>query len=665
MLQLRALGAALILVAACVWPPSPTWAASPASSLTADPPELPKIGKADPTWFGANPHAADSAVHAYVIAQRTGVDLDYRSGGFSMRQRVRRIVRVLDAQGRRHAVVRIRYYDPEDGGGEVRLRNFEAYTYHADGADGIPVEASEIFETRLTQLYSERSFSFPRVEDGSVLDLTFELVSPYTDVAPARLQESIPMQDVHYELRANGAFDIATTVGGYYPVESGRREEPPRNRAMPAQDVIRTFSARDVPPVRPEVYTAALEHYAAHVAFEIKAVHGGNGVTYPLSGSWRKVAERLTDYAEMRAALRGKNAAERHVAAGRQAREAGGDPVEGVRASVAGSLTYTGRRTLFASEKLKDTDAAGEGHAADVNLAVLAALRALDLEAFPAFIATRDYGRVVAQLPAAGSLNKMIVAVREGSGYRFVDATAPGTAAGVLPVEDYNGLALVALGGDDFELADTQARAASQVGVQATLALGDDGLLAGEVKLTLAGPMVAERVEVAGTRRSLRVEDLDLTPGYELDVRSATEVAPGRWVVEGRLTSTAPAVDLGGALAFSPVIGGFRQNQPFTAETRTYPVELPYRVIETRSVTITLPEGFAVESVPEPLSASTSDRQCVYRYQVSPTAEGLTLSTTFASKGLLHLPAAYPELRGVYALAAEREGELVSVVAAP
>ena len=40
---------------------------------------------------------------------------------------------------------------------------------------------------------------------------------------------------------------------------------------------------------------------------------------------------------------------------------------------------------------------------------------------------------------------------------------------------------------------------------------------------------------------------------------------------------------------------------PFTAETRNLPVELPYKQRETINVALTLPDGWQVEEMPKPI----------------------------------------------------------------
>ena len=74
---------------------------------------LPPVGEYTGEWFRSNPYAADSAVHAYVIAQERRDRVTLGEAGFELASDNRRVVRALDERGFGEATVRVEVYAPK------------------------------------------------------------------------------------------------------------------------------------------------------------------------------------------------------------------------------------------------------------------------------------------------------------------------------------------------------------------------------------------------------------------------------------------------------------------------------------------------------------------------------------------------------------------------
>ena len=648
--------------------------------------ELPELGKVTAEWFADNPYAADSSVHAYVIADDTRSWVSWQDRGqynlpWLVTER-RRVVRVLDARGiDDHATVRLGRYAPK---GETRaetLRRLEAYAHVYDGGrlTSTPVEADAVYERRISPNVVETTFSFAGVRPGAVLDLAYREEGGYIQQQRVFLQESIPVEAADYTFRMGPEFGYKASVLGTFPVAMAREESRSQGNILTgkagrdAKDNVFRFAVRDAPALRSEAYVTTVDNYRAQAAVELERyARPSTGQIVDFATTWDDIAERLRDGDGISAAMRAHKDKRYLAWAAECPQPADASDLE--RAdwalrSVGARIAWTGRESYWPSDKVKTALEAGKGHAGDVNGALLGLMRALGLEAYPVYLSTREHGYFRKELPDQGSLNHLIVALVDGDDLALYDATNATTGQGVVPTRDLNGTGLL-VEEKSHRFVDLQAGAGAQRGLIANLTLGDDRHLDGTFTLQLKdyGALPYTDFDAAGAL-TIDPEELgELFAGYAVADVTAEPTAGYGYAVTGTLRSREPVLDLGGALALDPTLGDATRRNPFSAEQRSYPVEFPYRRFENRQVTIHLPTGYRADDLPPPSAATMPDRGVMYRTGIQTAADPadghtvLTYSTVLAIKTLTYPPEAYPALRQLYDVVAERESHLVSVV---
>ena len=109
----------------------------------------------------------------------------------------------------------------------------------------------------------------------------------------------------------------------------------------------------------------------------------------------------------------------------------------------------------------------------------------------------------------------------------------------------------------------------------------------------------------------------------------------------------------------NPLVFLHTEKNPFTQTERKLPVEYPYAEQITLSVNLTIPEGYAVDELPEALQIKTEDGQGMCRYNIAVQGNKLTINYIFNSNKLLYLPAEYPGLHHFWKVIAEKNNETV------
>lgn len=87
---------------------------------------------------------------------------------------------------------------------------------------------------------------------------------------------------------------------------------------------------------------------------------------------------------------------------------------------------------------------------------------------------------------------------------------------------------------------------------------------------------------------------------------------------------------------------------PFKAESRSFPVEYAYPVMRKWIVDIQIPEGYLVESMPASQKISSEDGGIALVYRAGETQGKVQLVLDVTIRNLRYEPEQYPMLRGVY-----------------
>ncbi len=630
--------------------------------------DLPKPGKADAAWFEANPYAADSSVHAYVIAQDIAINfgfLNFGTAKLSRRIDFRRIVRVLDPQGYGQALVKIRYYDPESGGTAEQLSNLEAYTHQMlDGRlQTQKVAKEERYRTRISPEMVEVAFSFPGVVAGTVLDLNYSRESGNMVGCPITyFQDDIPVQVAETRLCAHDAFQYQTHVLGHERVDQSIDRKPYPYANVGGNLIVTTFRAENLPAISSEPFITTLGNYAAHLRVELERFVPPEGMTVEISGDWAKISKDLTEFDGIKAAMRGKGHYRDWAAACPADLTDPVDKAAWAMQMVASNVRWNGYHAAYASKRIGALTTKGEGYSADVNAALLGLLRALDLEAYPVFISTREHGRLLQHIRNSASINSMIVALTAGDKTFLLDATDPAGYPGVLPEDDLNGSGLLVNDEGAYSFVELQDGTIDQRAIQAQLEVDAGGYLVGTAALTLSGLAAKPYVTASTNGLVLSLDTSALLEGFAVSKLMIAREKGYSWRITADIRSEQPALDLGDALAFNPVIAPQWTKNPFVHAERRYPVEFPAKIIETRQINLKLPEGKRLETLPALVNLTTINRDAIYRYQVLDNDNTLSISTMLVIKNLTYLPERYPEVRGLFGMVVEQEGTLLSIV---
>jgi hypothetical protein len=631
-LQNYALGAALFLAATIVIAPSvraDDW-------LPISPGELSMTS--DPKAPGA------PAIYLYRQVDR----LDSPRGG-NERNYVR--IKILTEAGRDYANIEIPYSGKED------ISNIHARTIRPDGS--IANFDGQVFKTTMKKKGDSKSlvksFTVPDVQVGSIIEYRFIydfgdywiFNSEWIISAPLFTKKAV------FTLKPFERWPLQWAWPAGLPAGATKPEQDPNTHVV-------HMTADDIPAFQEEEYMPPLNE----LEFRVNFVYNEDGFESDENTYWKKFGKKQSSQAEAFADKRKAMAdAVASVISPSDAPEVKLQKIYD-RCQQLRNLTYEPaisaeqfkRDKMKVPENVEEVWKLGYGYGPQITWLFLGLTRAAGLDARPALVANRYSHFFVSKRMNGNELDTRVVVVKLNGKDGFYSPGVAFPQFGLLPWTEtgVQGRLLDKDGGSWIQT-PLPPSDATRIDRIATLNLAEDGSLEGKLTVTYTGleaqtwRIDEHNQDAAGRKRALEDRTKDSIPAAsEIELKNSPDWSSSKTPLVAEFDVTIPGwLTAAGKHAMLPA-GFFVANEKhlFEHPTRTYPVyySFPYKKVD--DITITLPQGWKVDSDLKPIN---QDAKAV-AYTFSSNANGNTLRLQRTLRCDLYLVPAdkYDILRAFY-----------------
>jgi hypothetical protein len=311
----------------------------------------------------------------------------------------------------------------------------------------------------------------------------------------------------------------------------------------------------------------------------------------------------------------------------------------------------------------------GGGEGWELTWLYLALAKTAGIEAYPVFVSTRNEYIFQPKTMNAQQLNSNVVMLKLNGKPVYCDPGSALAPYGLLPWGETGvvGLKLDKDGGSWVETT-MPASSDSRVMRKADLKLSEDGTLSGKVTITYSGlEALTHRLEMRNeddAERKTYMEDLlkEYVPvGIEAELKnqpdwkssSPTLTAEYDLKVQGWATAA-------GKRALVPTgLFSATEKQVFEHANRVYPIYFHFPFEKVDDITIQLPLGWQVSSVPKP--RDNDQKAAVYTLKVENDKGTLRITRTLKNDLVFLDAKSYPSLRGFYQMVKNGDEEQVMV----
>jgi len=231
-------------------------------------------------------YAQDKDAKAVVLFDKGKSMFIDHEGGYKIRFERHRRVKIFDKKGTDQADIEIPYYIDGYGKTEV-VKGIKAVTYNwRDGQfEQKAVKATEIFKDRKSERWASKKFTFPDVQDGSILEYSYVLETPFHFNLPDwTFQDKIPTIYSEYEVGMIPFYEYVYLVQGAkkWDYQNSRLSKLDRSWGSQAEsygqsigngvkfnDYIYTYVLKDIPAFKDESYISSINDYIVKMDFQL------------------------------------------------------------------------------------------------------------------------------------------------------------------------------------------------------------------------------------------------------------------------------------------------------------------------------------------------------------------------------------------------------------
>jgi hypothetical protein len=579
-------------------------------------------------------------------------------------------VKILTEEGRKHADIEIPFYK-EFG---INVVNIKARTIHSDGSsvnfEGKPFEKAIVKAKGLK--YMAKTFTLPDVQVGSIIEYSYTIDLPEYSL----LNSQWILSDELFTKHAK--FSLKPYTSNYSNLHvSWRWNLLPAGTTPPKDgpDHVIRMEANNIAAFQTEDFMPPPDELKSRVDFTYTEDFNINNATE----FWKKRGKKLNG--EVESFIGKPKAMEQAVAQIVSPSDAPMTKLEKIYARVqqlrntSYEIEKTEKEQKRAKEKensnVEDVWKHAYGNGRELNWLFLALARAAGFEANSVFLSDRRHYFFNPAMMDANKLNSDVVVVKLDGKDVFCDPGAAFTPLGLLewPETAVPGLRLDKDGGSWIQTARPQS-GDSRIVRKADLTLSETGDIEGKVSITLTGLealrwRVEERHEDEADRKKvledLAKEYIPATCDVELANKPDWTSSAAPLVAEFKLKIPGWASGAGRRAMLPVGLFSASEKQVFEREQRVHPIYFEFPSQKEDDVTVTLPSGWTVSSVPKPQNQDA--KAALYSLQVEEGKGTVHLARKLNFDLLILDVKFYPALRNFFQIV--RTGDEEQVVLQP
>jgi hypothetical protein len=571
--------------------------------------------------------------------------------------------------------VAVSYFAGKDG---ERITDIEGITTTL-APNGEPVQTEldedEIFTEEVTGDWRRIRFTLPALAEGCVIEFRYTRTGGGPmDVPDWDFQTTEPVLWSEYHVVSPVVFQFAVVSFGAepYAIQDVHYDTRPflssGNSQMMKMQVLH-YARANVPALRSEPFITTLDDYRLKLNVQLAAVQWPGETMIKVLQTWPALLEELLKPDALGGALKGTGRT-RDLALELTAGCAGPrEKLTAIYDHIRQTIVWDGGRSYGVHHELNDVLTVKKGNSAEINVLLIAMLRAAGLEATPVLLSTRSHGKIQKLWPIYTNFDYLIAQVRAGGETFLVDATERHRPLTILPTRALNHEGLLVKEGSETWIPITTG-GDSQEAVVVTATLKADGSITGNARKSFTGNSASDaRSSLSGKKDDEYVKGLlhTETTGFVQDSFSIENRDSSDRPLEVRMTFNAGTAGqvLEDRIFLNPMLFERTMSSPFKLATRTFPVDIPYGSTSTYTVALAIPQGYEVTSVPGEFSTMLPANGGRYSRTVAVRGDTISLVTRFEITRTYFEPRSYKDLRKVFDESVTREAEQIVLTKAP
>lgn len=553
--------------------------------------------------FAIDQYNLDPEASGVVLYERGNYTVDISDRYIRLIKHVHQKIKVFDAKNFKHAEVEILYYRGDNP--QENVTNLRAITHNGGAKEYVSKDA--YFDNEENQYWSTKKFTFPNIKDGSILEYSYQIETPYfSNFGAWSFMNLLPTlySELHTEIPGN--FSYNRSLYGDRELDVNHAEIKKSCFHLPGFKVpgdceSATYVMKHVPAFQEEKYMLAGENYMPALKFELKKIIDLDESKQNFTTSWKEVDQRFKHDKDLGRQLKHASFFKEQVPPSILSIPDELERAKAVYYFIQKNMNWNRQKGILSGIRVKQAFETKSGNSSEVNLSLINALEAAGINSEIMLISTRDRPLPSKQYPVLTDFNYVIVFLKIKGQKYILDATEKHTSFGVLPLRDLNveGRVLDFKKGSYWEPITPTPRNMHYINMQMTV--DETGLFSGEIGEISTGHIAAKKREknngypndVIVKRKQSANEGLNIKTLTIENEQDMEEPYKENYDFEWAGQSVSQTSYL------YPFPYTYFSENPFLEKTRQYPIEFGFPIINNYLISIDVKDQYEIIKVPE------------------------------------------------------------------
>lgn len=626
-------------------------------------------------------HPKDSSAVAAILFEKGNTFFEFRQGeGFSLITEVETKIKIYKKEGYEWANQEVAFYSPGSDPESVDFSKSITYNLVNGQIEKTKTKKENEFSEVKNKFWSSKKLAMPNVKEGSIIEYKYTIRSPYISRFPDwRFQKTIPVNHSRYVTDIPEYFFYNVyRKGTLFPTEEKDRLNKSIRIDEKTLSTTRTgaynhdvqninyfvnrtiYKLDDIAAINEEAYVNNINNYIAALEHEHSGTQMPQQTFKSYSTTWEDVTKYIYENPDFGQQLNKSNYYEDDLKTLLQGLTTDEEKIATVFTYVQNRMSWDKYNSYLCDGGVKKAYDDKTGNAAEINLMLVSMLRFAKLDANPVLVSTRSNG--VALFPSRTAYNFVIAAVNVNNALVLLDATSKIALPNVLPTRDLNWFGRVIRKDGTSDLVDLLPKNLSYETTNVLANMDASGAVSGKVRIQYSNHSALRyRDNFAGTSNDAVVEKIEEHyNGLEVSEYEVSNTALTEPVVEKySLKSSNVSEIIGDKIYFSPMLYYTFKENPFKQETREYPVDFSFPFRDKYMVSVTIPDGYQVESLPKPISLSMNLKAGTFSYTVTNTANQIQVASVLDINTSIIAQEDYVSLKEFFKMVVDKQNEKI------
>jgi len=558
-------------------------------------------------------------------------------------------IKILQQAGLKYADFEVPLYEGNYNLEKLIINKAVVYNLVDNKLEKSELDQKKIFEERYGKNWVKKKFTMPNVQIGSIIELEYEVVSPYPSVAPTwYFQNYIPVVYSEFKVRAIPFYHYVYIAKGIDKFDESTHETSTLEKRFQYsiyKEVTTKLVKKNVPAFKREDFVPSENDYRMNLNVQLSATDWGNGKTEYMS-SWQNIATDVLkqDYFGKYISQAEKEG-KKNLPLGIKLMS-NEEKIKNLVIYVKNNFNWNGVNAKYTNLKLSDILTKKTGNSAELNLLLLGYLKSAGIDAKPVLLSTNNNGKIDTKYPFESFFNYVIVMVNDNEKQSFYDATTSLLAYNELPKRCINTQGLVV--SKNAEWVDIRNDSLSYTAKNFEIKLNSD-LTKAEANVDYKAysyDAYSFRGKYYNEDRNLKeyLKDRNVDVLGKIEVKNYIDSLDKPF--EFSFSTEAPVTKTGNKIFVAPFLTLAPQDNIFKETKRTLPLDFLNRFGEKYTAKIEIPQGYAVETLPQ--NRKVNNQLYSLNYSAEQKGNFIEITASFEFNRSIYAAKEFPALKSFY-----------------